>query len=244
MWKPGTAKPKNKNKRKSPSRSNSQGSGQPSAPAKDNKKKDNVPDTGPTAEASAAASQKKLSGALMNMKFMKRTSNRRQPQQPTKETPKTQETKTTPDNDDDPMEVDTAPIVAHSPLVVQRQHQQQQSIPHEQLLVDATATNTDMYGLSVAVIGRRSFGGFNRPVEASWKASYRAHKEGIIDTNSNNNNDAKASDEELLKRYANLVKQRDNAGRKPVGNLQEKVKPRKKMQSPNNNKGGEKRKRR
>ena len=86
----------------------------------------------------------------------------------------------------------------------------------------APVTSSDMYGIRVDVVGRRSFGGFNRVMEDTWKASYRAQKEG----DASKSKGETISDEELLTRYANLAKQRngDDASRRPVGNLGDKKK--------------------
>jgi hypothetical protein len=108
----------------------------------------------------------------------------------------------------------------------------------DSLVAAAPGTTSDMYGISVDVIGRRSFGGFNRAIEDTWKSSYRSHREGVQRTSKE-----KASDDELLQRYANIVKQRlsgaggdDDMSRRPVGNLGEK--------GQRNKQRGEKRKRR
>lgn len=115
--------------------------------------------------------------------------------------------------------------------------------PHIELPQDTPvsltpASSADMYGISVGVIGRRSFGGFNRAIEDTWKASYRSHKEGSGQKSSRGE---RATDEELLQRYASLVKDRRGGGdksRSPVGNLAGKGQRNKPRNS------GEKRKRR
>ena len=76
----------------------------------------------------------------------------------------------------------------------------------------------------------------------TWKASYRAQKEGATE---GSRREKAVTDEELLSRYANLVKQRngDDASRRPVGNLGDKVRPRKQMKDSRQRNSGEKRKR-
>lgn len=108
----------------------------------------------------------------------------------------------------------------------------------EDALVDMTpATAGDMFGVAGCVLGRRSFGGFHRSVEDTWKASYHALRDG--------GDRKQVSDGELLERYAKLVKHPrtngndEDASRRPVGNLGNKVKPRQKLMG-----SGEKRKRR
>mmetsp|Transcript_18321 Transcript_18321/g.27781 ORF Transcript_18321/g.27781 Transcript_18321/m.27781 type:complete len:152 (-) Transcript_18321:318-773(-) len=56
-----------------------------------------------------------------------------------------------------------------------------------------TASNSDMYGVLSDLIGRRSFGGFKKPVDNNWQACLRGKEEDITQ---------KISDEELLKRYS------------------------------------------
>jgi hypothetical protein len=85
----------------------------------------------------------------------------------------------------------------------------------------APATTADMYGIAGCGIGRRSFGGFSRSIEDTWKASCRAIREG------GHPKCTQVSDEELLKRFAPLAKHHRNrndedAWRHPVGNLGDK----------------------
>jgi M-phase phosphoprotein 6 len=217
MWKPGSAKPS---------------------------KARNARNNSDTPPAAVARSQTSLSGATLNMRFMQRKNEQqkheKKHQQQTKQPPNEASPKPA-DNDDqeDPMQVEEA----QSPLLVTGYHAQHH--PDEDSLIDTTpATTSDMYGISMDIIGRRSFGGFNRALEDTWKSSYRAQKDGTTSARK-----AKSvTDEELLSRYANLVKQRNNHGedasRRPVGNLGEKVRPRKQMNdSPNSRNSGEKRKR-
>ena len=260
MWKPGFTKPSNSNK-KHPKDKNSKKNLDMDGPAAEipNHVDEDDDNGGPsTPSAVAATSQKKLSGATMNMRFMTRKkethSNSKNHQQqhhsPYQSPPTTQ----SPGNsklqsENDPMQIDTEDSApAMSPFL------QQHSYPHalravEDAPIDMTpATTSDMYGISVDIIGRRSFGGFNRSIENTWKASYRTHKEDGNHRSSSSNNasqDQKVSDEELLARYANLVKNRngkEDTSRKPVGNLGDKVRPRKKMSDVK--RSGEKRKHR
>lgn len=86
----------------------------------------------------------------------------------------------------------------------------------------APATSIDMYGMQASLIGRRSFGGFNAAMEEAWKDS-KASFENRLEKPKQ-----KISDEELIKRYQDIVKKRSESSR-PVGNLQEKTKRRKKQ---------------
>jgi hypothetical protein len=57
------------------------------------------------------------------------------------------------------------------------------------------ATPVDMYGHSF--LGRRSFGGFNAPMETAWRLSRREGKA--------KSSGSEASDRELLKRYKDYI---------------------------------------
>ena len=230
-------------------------------------------DNANTPSAVAAAAQKKLSGATMNMRFMQRkkqvqainnTNNsssvsaiRREQHASRYQSPAASHSSLADKmNTSDSMDLDgqqqqqeeapaISPMLQHSPahlLLFQQQHQTADRIP-----IDTTpATTSDMYGLAVQVVGRRSFGGFNRNTELTWKASYKSHQQGSSNSepnNNNNNKQQKISDEELLARYANLVKSRNDKDntRTPVGNLKQKVRPRKSMSSEKSSSGKRKR---
>lgn len=274
MWKPGSAKPQGSNKKNAKGRTpNKRGrdnmkDGPPAqTPRKidvddgndDNEGGSGGGDTPSALSAVAPVSQKKLSGSTMNMKFMTRKketqafARKNNQQQNNQQSPAAAQSPVATAagaaaTDDDPMQVDmdssSAPA-AMSPLV-----QQQHSYPNTSsrggaIPIDMVpATTSDMYGISVDIVGRRSFGGFNRSVENTWKASYQSHQEdGANGSNGSNSKDT-LSDEQLLARYANLAKNRGGGGnkedmsRQAVGNLGDKVKPRKQMGG-----GAEKRKR-
>jgi hypothetical protein len=83
------------------------------------------------------------------------------------------------------------------------------------------AGSVDMYGPQAHVLGRRSFGGFNLPMEHAMKSFHVS--QSSLDPNSKK---PKVSDDELLKRYEGYVKngrRREDATR-PIGNLQNKQK--------------------
>ena len=63
-------------------------------------------------------------------------------------------------------------------------------------------------------VGRRSFNGFNRTVEATWKnANEQSKRDKVAST---------VSDEELLRRYKNFMKDGGPSTTTPVGNLSKK----------------------
>jgi hypothetical protein len=70
----------------------------------------------------------------------------------------------------------------------------------------SNATNTDMHGSDI--IGRRSFGGFNKSVGETWEAAVTLlFKDGLTcnNTKNGNNNKSTISDEELLCRYKTCI---------------------------------------
>lgn len=75
------------------------------------------------------------------------------------------------------------------------------------------ATPSDMYGMQADLMGRRSFGGFHVAMEEAWKEC----KASLERDDSKSN----VTDEELVKRYQDLV-QNKNARPGVVGNLKDK----------------------
>jgi len=93
---------------------------------------------------------------------------------------------------------------------------------HNNVLQYEQATSIDMYGLELCLIGRRSFLGFNPAIERAWKDS----KASIENRGNASKLRQKITDEELLERYEDTVKERGRGG-DTVGNLDNKGKRRK-----------------
>lgn len=203
MWKPGDEKPKeasksskgrgdNMNLQKKKNNNNSPKT--PKAGASSSSMGENTPPKSP-----ASSIKKRLSGATMNMRFMKRKketeeyeTNRKSHTPP----PKPEPAAPAVEDDEDPMEMEDG-----------------ESITFLQ------ATPSDMYGMQADLVGRRSFGGFNVSMEEAWKESKAALEHRQDDSKSNKDH---ISDEELVKRYQDLVQNRD--GKRGVGNLKDKNK--------------------
>jgi hypothetical protein len=83
------------------------------------------------------------------------------------------------------------------------------------------ATPIDMYGMQAALLGRRSFGGFNLVIAEAWKES-KASLE--MDASLDRPKKQKETDEELIQRYQDVVNKRSESLR-AVGNLRDKGKP-------------------
>jgi hypothetical protein len=66
--------------------------------------------------------------------------------------------------------------------------------------VTATASNEDIYGAQINVLGRRSFGGFNTIIQQAWQAS--------ITNESSSCKKRIRSDEELVNNYEALIRDR------------------------------------
>lgn len=183
------------------------------------------------ATKSSSSPRKRLSGSTMNMKFMKRKKEMMQNEEQRKAA--------------------TAAVVAAasngnssvSSSAAMSLHQQQQQEPTA-MDVDHTlnteaderfsdkdnnihyarvSTSVDMYGMQAALIGRRSFGGFNPAIERAYSDS-----KASIENRASNRPKQMISDEELLERYKEIAMQRDGDGR-GVGNLDSKVKKRKRQ---------------
>jgi hypothetical protein len=86
------------------------------------------------------------------------------------------------------------------------------------------ATPRDMFGDQALLLGRRSFGGFNRIVEQAWMDCYRSIR------NEKSGKSASAlSDKELLDRYEKLSNRKRQD--RPIGNLDEKIKKKRRKSS-------------
>jgi hypothetical protein len=160
------------------------------------------------------SSSKKLSGTTMNMRFMQRKAEEKKQQEIRRRSagdsmavdravsPKrpqhTNDDGEDDDDDDDDMSDDEEDDEAAFQV----------------------AGAEDMYGPQAHVLGRRSFGGFNKPMEEAMKSSHQS--ESGVDGNKK----PKVSDDELLKRYEVYVKngRRPADAARPVGNLQKKRK--------------------
>jgi hypothetical protein len=180
MWKPGTDKPVTKSPKTPKPETSEHGlslAGESSV-------------TKPT-----SSSKKRLSGATMNMRFMKRK------KEPQEHEEKVESGTHSPMSASAPKPAAVAPVQDDA-MDVDDQNDEPYS----------AATVVDMYGMQASLIGRRSFGGFNPFVEETWKNSKASIENKAIDPTK------KISDEELLKQYENLVKERSGSSR-PVGNL-------------------------
>lgn len=106
----------------------------------------------------------------------------------------------------------------------------------EAAVVPLTATAADVYGIGAAIVGRRSFGDFNKAVQETWSEA--------VECRARERSGARAerqqiTDEELLQRYEKYVKGQGDMGdgeSVSIGNLQKKRNKKKKDR-------GEKRKR-
>jgi len=203
MWRPGSAKPEANSgaSRNHTKKTNKSGPNNLNLHRNDDVGNDNTATSddygSPPLAAAEASSQNTLSGATMNMRFMQRKSQqrknekqhysfrRRQEQHLTSSLRHSTATQAGPTRDLDAIGVDDAArsSAAGTCPVVNTQHyallrEPRQSAHNNAVLVDLTpTTRSDMYGISADVIGRRSFGGFNRPMEEAWKASHRFHRQ-------------------------------------------------------------------
>eukprot|EP00980_Cylindrotheca_fusiformis_P028912 scaffold22672_cov141-Cylindrotheca_fusiformis.AAC.15 len=188
MWKPGTQKPKAKSSKTSKPES----SGLSMSAEKTTSQKK------PT-----SSSKKRLSGATMNMRFMKRKKDSHEQEEKQEEVVVEMQ----------------SPISSHA-AVAAAPLQQDDSMDVDNDQNNKTfliATPVDMYGLKGSITGRRSFGGFNSHMEEVWKNSKAAIQNESIDPKK------KISDEELLRQYEALVKDGSGSSR-PIGNLNGKSK--------------------
>ncbi|KAG7359735.1 M-phase phosphoprotein 6 [Nitzschia inconspicua] len=219
MWKPGSDRPSDPSRppgqKRPPSRS-------PNPPLSGGT------NSTPTTSASSTSPRKRLSGTTMNMKFMKRKKEMIQNEEKRKAaaeaiaassngessvfaapTPQ-QNQGPTPMDIDHNMNTDNSEAYLSANLDNNSQYAQ-------------VTTSVDMYGSQAALIGRRSFGGFNPAMERAYSDS-----KASVENRASDRPLQKISDEELLERYKESVMQRESDGR-GVGNLDGKVKKRKRQ---------------
>ena len=163
---------------------------------------------------SSATPRKRLSGGTMNMRFMKR----HKPE--ANSSSKESSDRTAPDSH-----------TKRSPAHARIQNNDAMDIDNENdMNIDndfsdgskyAQASSVDMYGIEAQLIGRRSFRGFNAPIERIWKDS----KGQLENKGLNDRPGKKVSDEELLQRYKDVARERGNkGGSRGIGNFDKKNK--------------------
>jgi hypothetical protein len=157
------------------------------------------------------APPKQLSGALMGMRFMQRKAKaqeaaavaaetaakrrRQEEEDDSNEVDCGQESE--PPNDEKTNMTSQAGKDGETEAAGKRQKQpKQRSRP-------LLATDADMYGIEADLIGRRSFGGFNKAVSDTWQAAYVARQK---ETSAEGSNKSTLTDEELLLRYEKYVR--------------------------------------
>ena len=183
--------------------------------------------TPPQSTPDAVVNKKRLSGATMNMRFMKRKletkeyeeQQRKQQKSASGQSPAHQPSPRTPASRQTPKSQNTPSSLNQSSLSPAHSSHDNIDVPME---IDPDngsgflkATPTDMYGVLANLLGRRSFGGFNTAVEDAWKGS----KNFINDTNPDKKQ-THISDEELVRRYQEIAKNRQD--RPAIGNMKNK----------------------
>lgn len=213
MWKPGTSKPK------------SAPDEEMSTPMKvqttTTSSLSSTTTTPASSKKDSSSAKKKLSGATMGMRFMLRSKPTESSKPSTTPSPKKEE---------DRMDIDESDNGESD----EEDDGTSSNLPQ-------IATASDMYGLKGSLLGRRSFGGFNKFASENWNENLESYHSGKAGERAKKQH---ISDDELLERYKNYVHGRgdfggvDKAAAAPVGNLK---KQQRKSQSP---RSGEKRQRR
>ena len=142
--------------------------------------------------------KKKLSGATMGMRFMKRKLDEAAQAKRIKE--EKQKQATTKQSEESGWSIQTADD--NNP-----NNSSQDTNVVECDDIPEIATASDMYGVVANIIGRRSFGGFNKHVSETWNNTLEE-----IQNNRTSNKMTKQhiSDDELLRRYEKYVKGRSS----------------------------------
>ncbi|KAL7447915.1 hypothetical protein ACHAWC_000201 [Mediolabrus comicus] len=196
MWKPGTAKPD-----ASTTPANSKQNG--------------------TSPKSGGSSSKKLSSATMGMRFMQRKVDSSSKKQQDEVKKNLFAKKNNRHNNN--VKSSSSPSSADgSNLERKRDHNSILSSPLPSIsnnnapIILELASVVDMYGVGSDIIGRRSFGGFNKSVRNTWDAALKQRTDDAARTNNTKNH---ITDEELLARYEKYVKggrsgDRDGGGKR------------------------------
>mmetsp|Transcript_20642 Transcript_20642/g.44943 ORF Transcript_20642/g.44943 Transcript_20642/m.44943 type:complete len:282 (+) Transcript_20642:59-904(+) len=219
MWKPGTAKPNGSTPSSSTKRNKKkQGSRSKLDPLSINDG-DGVMTTQTLSKTPSSGSKtplKRLSGGTMNMRFMKRR--------------KDEISSNKSNNEEENMQSHSKKSSPHSRI--QTNDAMDTGDGHDDSSTEmddvdgsnyAQANSVDMYGIEASLIGRRSFRGFNEPIERIWKDSKACIENGEVSSRK-----GKVSDEELLLRYHDISSQRRNSsGERGIGSLDKKSKNKK-----------------
>mmetsp|Transcript_53782 Transcript_53782/g.64886 ORF Transcript_53782/g.64886 Transcript_53782/m.64886 type:complete len:247 (-) Transcript_53782:30-770(-) len=224
MWKPGASAPP------------------PKTPTTSQSNITNSTSSTPKSKTPKGSSGKtKLSGATMGMRFMQRN---RSSNKKTTSTSRTTSKKD--ENDDGDQEI------ISSSSTIKKEIQSWRTIPSsshsgdgdvvmqdetniENVLVSTNggqiipqiATPSDMYGIGAEIVGRRSFGGFNKAVESTYNESFELAK-----ASQKGSRGMDMSDDDILQRFGIYIREMkadddgdiDEAAAAPVGNLGEKIK--------------------
>ena len=149
---------------------------------------------------------KRLTGATMNMRFMKRKGD--------------SSTSGTPDMKEIPADDGVEKEWTESDLG--GPHQVDDSMANLPLIANAA----DMFGISAEIVGRRSFGNFNKAVQDTYASALEEKVSGKRRIKAGKKT---ISDEEMIARYQKYVKGEDNNNVKAIGNLAQKGKRKKKL---------------
>eukprot|EP00584_Thalassiosira_punctigera_P011540 CAMPEP_0172569678 /NCGR_PEP_ID=MMETSP1067-20121228/124518_1 /TAXON_ID=265564 ORGANISM="Thalassiosira punctigera, Strain Tpunct2005C2" /NCGR_SAMPLE_ID=MMETSP1067 /ASSEMBLY_ACC=CAM_ASM_000444 /LENGTH=180 /DNA_ID=CAMNT_0013361561 /DNA_START=185 /DNA_END=724 /DNA_ORIENTATION=- len=177
MWKPGTAKPNN------------------DAPPK---RQSNTSGKGPKA---AGGAPKRLSSSTMGMRFMQRKNeSKNREREEKKAAGQTAAARQSNGNHATSNEDDGAVGSNDHGGDNDRKRESEEISQHEksaQAILEL-ASVVDMYGVGSDVVGRRSFGGFRKPVRTTWEAALKRRTD---DDERARNTKSHITDEELLERY-------------------------------------------
>mmetsp|Transcript_15314 Transcript_15314/g.42358 ORF Transcript_15314/g.42358 Transcript_15314/m.42358 type:complete len:225 (-) Transcript_15314:985-1659(-) len=187
MWKPGSEKPQQSPRTPQKEKDNGKDSAKTSSGTKQrsNKKggsKDVKPLSSPdladnktAAQLPTSSAKKRLSGATMNMRFMKRKketdeyeSSRSVSQSPAQQRSR-QSHGNTPQHD----KATTGNNGANASRTIDDEDDAS-FVDYAENLRFQEASPSDMYGMQADLTGRRSFGNFNKIVEDAWRTSKRA----------------------------------------------------------------------
>lgn len=189
--------------------------------------------------SSSPSTKKTLSGTTMNMRFMQRRrvsdeaelSRKRKAQQ--EEQYHRQQQQQEQNEEDELRQQPSSNEYANNEIMNNTSSKDNAAISTKELFIVTIATDKDMHGSDI--IGRRSFGGFNKVVGETWEAAVKSQFKDSTSSGNIDSNKSTISDEDLVRRYKtyisgenNYYDSRNNSSRRstgsgsscrPIGNL-------------------------
>jgi len=172
--------------------------------SKKNKKSNSKKENSQTKKSPRSSGNKRLSGSTMNMRFMKRKTDSSSAKK-ISDNSKNNSVSADPSNDSarnemrqwlekSPSQSRMSDDVHMSSAEVCNEHSSVTPVDRVDSSGPERATDADIYGVGAQIIGRRSFGGFNKVVQETWNTAYK-------EIEKKNKKKNKKSEDQLMREY-------------------------------------------